>query len=180
MKGLVAALFSNADRQSAQRQAFTNRREVLVATPTQQQTKNSTMKTNQIHTATRFTGLVAALLLIGGAITTARAHGAKGGATLLMPPTAPVSTSEYKATPCSKCKSEWTTRAEVTTKGTTPVVAAVEKLLCNGCATKIETVGFGKAKYELATHKCTPCCSASASGVATTATEKTFVVGPVK
>lgn len=138
------------------------------------------MKTNHIHTTVRFTGLVAALLLIGGAVTTARAHGAKGGAALLMPPTAPVSTSEDKAMPCSKCQSEWTTRAEVTTKGTKPVVAVIEKLLCNGCVTKIETVGFGKAKYEVATHKCTACCTASASGVATKAMEKTFVVGPVK
>jgi hypothetical protein len=140
---------------------------VLVATPTQQQTKkDSSMKTNHINTTARFTGLVAALLLIGAA-TTASAHGAKGGAALLMPPTARVSTSEHNATVCSKCKSEWTTRAEVTTKGTKPVVAMVEKLLCSGCVTKIETVGFGKAKYELATHKCTPCCTASANALAT-------------
>lgn len=50
------------------------------------------MKSNHINTAARFTGLVAALLLLGGAASMARADvTAKGGATLLMRPTAPVS-----------------------------------------------------------------------------------------
>src|SRR5690349_14696229 len=144
------------------------------------------MTTNNI--TTRFTGLVAALLLLGGVAVTARADGAKGGATLLLPPSAPATTSDYKAMSCPKCKNEWVTRTEVTTKGTTPVTALVEKHLCNGCATTIATTGFGKAKTEVATHKCTSCgaevascCVTSKSGVAaTTGMEKTFEVAPVK
>ena len=146
------------------------------------------MKTNHINSTARFTGLVAALLFIGGAGSMARADGAKGGATLLMRPTAPVSTSEHTAMACPKCKTEWTTRAEVTTKGTTPVTASVGKHLCDGCATTIATSGFGKAKVEVASHKCTSCgsevascCVTSKSGVATKGMEKkSFEVAPVK
>jgi hypothetical protein len=106
-----------------------------------------------------------------------------------MRPTAPVSTSEYTPMACPKCKSEFVTRTEVTTKGTTPVTALVEKHLCNGCATTIATSGFGKAKVEVASHKCTGCGAASVAccntqkevGVATKGMEKkTFEIAPVK
>lgn len=146
------------------------------------------MQSNHINTAARFTGLIAALLLLGGVAGIARADGAKGGATLLMPPAPVAPPSDYKPMSCGMCKSEWTTRAEVTTKGTTPVTALVEKHLCSGCATKIETAGFGKAKHDVATHKCTSCgaelascCSTSKGGItATKGMEKTFEVAPVK
>ena len=147
------------------------------------------MKLNQINTAARFTGLVAALLVLGGAASIARADGAKGGATLLMRPTAPVSTTESTAMSCPKCKSEFVTRTEVTTKGTTPVTAVVEKHLCDGCATTIATSGFGKAKAEATSHKCTGCGAASVAccntqkeiGVATQGMEKkNLEIAPVK
>ncbi len=146
------------------------------------------MKSNHINTAARFTGLVAALLLLGGVAGIARADGAKGGATQLMRPAPVAPPSDYKPMSCGMCKSDWTTRAEVTTKGTAPVTALVEKHLCSGCATKIETVGHGKAKLDVATHKCTSCgaelascCSTSTSGVAATkGMDKPFEIAPVK
>ena len=147
------------------------------------------MRINHINSAARFTGLIAALLLLGGAANSVRADGAKGGAALLMRPTTPVSTTEYTAMSCPKCKSEFVTRTEVTTKGTTPVAAVVEKHLCDGCATTIATSGFGKAKTEVTSHKCTGCGAASVAccntqkeiGVATKGMDKkNFEIAPVK
>jgi len=138
----------------------------------------------------RFAGAIAAIVLLGGVSVTARADGAKGGATLLMRPPAPAPASEYTSMPCPKCTSEWVTRAEVTTKGTTPVVAKYEKHGCNGCSTTIATSGIGKAKTEVASHTCTGCGAASVSCCATTRKEsgvatkgmekKTFEIAPGK
>ena len=152
--------------------------------------KRNSMKI-RFNKAARITGLAAALFLLGSLAGEVRAADvtAKGGATQLMrPSTAPVA-SEYTAMSCPKCTSEWVTRTEVTTKGTTPVTATVEKHGCNGCATTIATSGFGKAKTEVTSHKCTgcgaesvACCNTKKSiDVATKGMEKkTFEIAPVK
>jgi len=141
--------------------------------------------------AARMTGLAAALLLLGILAGTVRGADvtAKGGATLLMRPAPPAPASERVAMSCPKCTSEWVTRTEVTTKGTTPVVATYEKHGCSGCATTIATSGFGKAKTEVTSHKCTgcgaesvACCNTKKSiDVATKGMEKkNFEIAPVK
>lgn len=148
------------------------------------------MKT-RITKAARITGLAAALFLLGslaGAVQGADVT-AKGGATLLMRPAAPAPASDTAAMSCPKCTSDWVTRTEVTTKGTTPVVTMYEKHGCNGCITTIATSGFGKAKTEVTSHKCTgcgaesvACCNTKKSiNVATKGMEKkTFEIAPVK
>ena len=150
--------------------------------------KKNSMKTRIIKAA-RITGLAAGLLLLGSLAGEVRADGAKGGATQLMRPSPAPAATEYTAMSCPKCTSEWVTRAEVTTKGTTPITATYERHGCNGCATTIATSGFGKAKTEVTSHKCSGCGAESVAccntkktiDVATKGMEKkTFEIAPVK
>lgn len=58
---------------------------------------------------------------------------------------------------CPKCKSTWTARVDYSARGAVKPKVWVEKHLCEGCETTISVVGHGKAKRDVASHKCTTC-----------------------
>jgi hypothetical protein len=147
---------------------------------TNQHTKEGkTMKTTQINKAARFAGLVIALVLFAGVASEAKAHEdypTKGGAKLLLRPNPASAPSDYKPMSCAKCKDEYVRRVDWSARGANKPTYLVAKHLCPGCDTTITTVGHGKAKQDVVTHKCTSCgadnltcCSTSKSG--TTATK---------
>ena len=118
------------------------------------------MKTNGINTVARFSGLFIALALFAGVAGEARAQetgSAKGGARLLMRPESPPSRSDFKPMACTKCKDEYVTRKDLSARGANKPDVTVTRHLCVGCETTIATQGYGKAKHEVATHKCTSC-----------------------
>ena len=95
---------------------------------------------------------------------------------------------------CPKCQDTWVAQADTNSKGlgartlmgqTTKLVA---QHLCPGCATAITVAGQGKAKYDVATHKCDSCgaanlaCCGTAKGsdTATKGMEKKIEVAPLK
>jgi heme A synthase len=128
------------------------------------------MKTTSINPIARLTGLTVIAVLLAFAAGEARAQekgSAKGGASLLMRPTAPVTTSDYKPMSCAKCKDEYVKRTDWTARGANKPVITVARHLCAGCETTIATEGFGKAKRDVATHKCTSCGAAESSCCAT-------------
>jgi hypothetical protein len=123
------------------------------------------MKTTSINKLARMSGIAIALALFTGVAGEVRAqNGSKGGATLLMTPSAPA--SDYKPMSCGKCKDELVTSKDMTARGANKPDVTVARHLCDGCKTTITTVGHGKGKHDVATHKCTAsgapsagCCS---------------------
>ena len=149
------------------------------------------MKNTSVKKIARFAGIAVAgaLFMFASSDLQGQEKGsAKGGASLLMKAIPPASGPAYVPMSCARCKSEFTRRAEVTTKGTRPNTYLVERHLCTGCDTTIATVGHGKAKRDVATHKCTSCgevnlacCNTRKSNaVATKGMEKTFEIAPLK
>ena len=99
----------------------------------------------------------------------------RGGAQQLLPATAPTGPSDYTPMSCAKCKSEWTTRIENTSRGVIKPRVLVERHLCTSCDTTITTVGRGKLAKDVAVHKCADCgadkvtcCSTRKGGAPTT------------
>lgn len=91
----------------------------------------------------------------------------KGGASLLTPKRAPSVEQNKPVMSCAKCTSDYYVGEVRAPKGSRPETVLIEKHRCEGCATRIETRGFGKAKTDVAVHTCSTCntktcCVASA------------------
>jgi hypothetical protein len=153
--------------------------------------KGKEMKTNGINPVARFSGLFIALALFAGVAGEVRAQetgSAKGGARLLMRPESLPSRSDYKPMACGKCKNDYVTRKDWSARGANKPNVIVTRHLCVGCETTIATQGHGKAKHEVATHKCTSCgaetlaCCATKKGseTVTKGMEKKFEIAPLK
>ena len=145
--------------------------------------KGKNMKTNRINTLARLCGLTIALAMLGGATGTLRAGEiatAKGGASKqleltglsLTPKSEP---SNYKPMSCGNCKDEYVSRVDLSARGAHKPTIRVAKHLCGSCANEWVVTGHGKAKRDVATHKCTSCdaesvacCSTSKNSVAAT------------
>jgi len=153
--------------------------------------KGKEMKANRINTAARMTGLVIALALFAGVAGEVRAQ-EKGATRLLrlsgtlVEPKA--GASDYKPMSCAKCKDEYITRTDWSTRGANKPDILVARHLCGGCDTATATVGRGKQAHDVATHKCTSCGAETLAGCSTkggseTATngmEKKFEIAPIK
>lgn len=157
------------------------------------------MKANHINTVARFSGLFIALALFAGVAGEARAQ-EKGATTLLrlsgklVEPKA--GAGDYKPMSCAKCTATVVAVTDLDSRGLgartlmargTPT-RLVPKHLCDGCGVEWSTVGVGKAKHDVATHKCTSCgaeslacCSIKkGSETATKGMEKNFEIAPLK
>ena len=118
------------------------------------------MKTLRINRLAQLTGFA-----IGAAVVFAMAgeikadeFAFKGGAQKLMyPPAVIVTPSNAKVMECPKCTTELVERAVVAFKATAPKTEFVARHLCNACETTISVEGQGKAKRDVATHKCSSC-----------------------
>jgi hypothetical protein len=153
------------------------------------------MKTRHLNTMARLAALTIASALFGisSSVTAEDIPTAKGGATKLLEfnGRAVVSQSEASKSqpmPCAKCKDEAVQRVDWTARGANKPTILVSKHLCEGCATTLSTVGFGKGKQQVATHKCTSCgaenlaCCNTKKGslAATKGMEKKLEVAPLK
>ena len=87
----------------------------------------------------------------------------KGGASALMPKRA-ASVERNKSMNCAKCTSDFYTAEVRAPKGSRPETVIIEKHRCEGCATRIETRGFGKAKNDVAVHTCSTCGTKTCCG----------------
>jgi hypothetical protein len=134
------------------------------------------MKTSQMNKLARMTGLAVGMALLATMAGEIKADGLifKGGAQKLMnPPVATVIPSDAKLMACPKCTTELVERSIVATKATAPKTQLVARHLCNACETTIAVEGHGKAKHDVATHKCTSCgaetlaCCSTKTGNAT-------------
>jgi len=122
------------------------------------------MKTVSTIKLARVTGIAIAVALFAVLASEVKAEIAfKGGASQLTGRTATV-TSSYKPMNCAKCNDQFVTRKDVTARGANKPDVTVARHLCAGCDTTMATVGQGKAKHEVTTHKCASgapgCCSA--------------------
>lgn len=156
--------------------------------------KEAIMNMLGIKMAARVTGLMTALILIAGGVTGIQAQqGAKGGATKLLElsgrATAPVKqVSDYQPMRCPKCVNEVVERVDRSARGANKPVVLFAKHLCEGCNTTLTVEGHGKAKQNVAIHKCTSCgaetvacCNTRKSTeVATKGMDKKFEVAPLK
>jgi len=130
------------------------------------------MKT-KITTIGRIVGFAIAVVLFAGVTATGNAQekgSAKGGATRLMQlnapkAAAPVTTPDYKPTPCAHCQDTVITVRDTDTRGAgarTLVSAGaptktIARHLCNACGNEWVVSGHGKATTFLAVHKCASC-----------------------
>jgi len=143
-----------------------------------------TLRINRINKLAQMTGLAlgaAMLVALAGEIK-AEELVFKGGAQKLMnPPSAAVVTPATAMMSCPKCTSEFVERSIVATKATAPKVQLVARHLCNSCETTISVEGHGKAKHDVATHKCSSCGADSlACCTGKKGTETKFEVAPMK
>ncbi len=149
------------------------------------------MKTTSINTVARMTGLVITLAMFAGLAGQVGAQ--EKGATRLLRLSGTLvgpraEASEYKPMSCAKCKEEYFTRNDWSARGANKPDILVARHLCAGCETTTATEGHGKAKRDVATHKCTSCgaetlaCCAIKKGgdTATRGMEKKFEIAPLK
>jgi len=136
----------------------------------QKQKKDPKMKTASTNKLVRVSGIALALALFAAVAGEGKGQTFKGGASLLMKPSVPAS-SDYKPMSCGNCKDEFVTRKDSTARGANKPDVTVARHLCSGCDTTIATVGHGKSKQEVTTHKCTMsgaaipgCCSTKKGG----------------
>ena len=94
--------------------------------------------------------------------------------------------SDSGTMPCAKCKDEYVKRIDWAARGATKPAILVVKHLCDSCETTFSVEGVGKAKHDVATHKCSTygaenlaCCS-TGSSVATKGMERRFDLAPIK
>lgn len=90
--------------------------------------------------------------------------GAKGGAQKLMmqPVTAATPSASHATMSCSSCQDKLVSN-DVSSKPSVKEIRTTSLHDCGGCGTSITTVGFGKAKADVANHSCsfaaaTSCC----------------------
>ena len=120
------------------------------------------MKTSYISKLAVTVGLTLGVALLASLATRISAGEFKGGAQKLMPPASvTVIPSASKVVACPKCTTELVERSIVQMKATGPKTEFVGRHLCNGCETTIAVEGFGKARQDVATHKCNSCGVAS-------------------
>lgn len=159
------------------------------------------MKTNRFNRLARLTGLTIAIALFTGVAIDATAQ-EKGATTLLRlngklvePKSGP---GDYKPMSCAKCTDGAVYVADLNsrglgartlmTSGKALPTKPVAKHLCDGCGVEWRVEGTGKAKHDVAVHKCTSCgsealacCSTHKSDdTATKGMEKKFEVAPLK
>jgi hypothetical protein len=130
------------------------------------------MKTNQINTPARLTGMIIALALFAnlGGIANAQDRGsAKGGAGQLM--SKPIRTvddiaalqpGDMMVMSCPKCKNITVSYVEPTFKAMEPKEKTKTQHTCPGCNTTITVEGHGKAKHDVVKHVCMTCGSKEA------------------
>ena len=148
------------------------------------------MKTTYINTVARTTGLVITLAMFAGIAGQVGAQ-EKGATRLLrlsgtlVEPKAEA--SEYKPMACAKCKEDYFTRNGWSARGANKHDVLVARHLCPGCQTSIATEGHGKAKYDVANHKCTSCgvetlacCSSKEGQRDSKGMKKKFEIAPLK
>jgi hypothetical protein len=83
---------------------------------------------------------------------------ARGGATDLIPATAPATAvTDAVVMACPKCKSEWLVKTDRFARGVTKPTYSTEKHLCAKCSTELTLVGTGKQAKNIPTHLCTAC-----------------------
>lgn len=129
------------------------------------------MKTTSIN-STRLAGFVLGLALLATTIGAASAADQiKGGERQLnllgIKTKAVPDANTYTPMSCAKCKDEYSKRVDWSARGINKPSVLVVKHLCAGCETTVATVGHGKAKRDVATHKCTSCGAAESSCCAT-------------
>jgi hypothetical protein len=118
------------------------------------------MKTLEINKLAGMAGLALGMALVASMAGEIRADEIifKGGVQKLMnAPLATVFPSDSKPMACPKCTTELVERSIVATKATAPNSQLVARHLCNSCETIIRVEGYGKAKHDVATHKCGTC-----------------------
>lgn len=151
------------------------------------------MKANSITGLVSTAAVAIALAIFGSAVNTKaqEAGTAKGGGTKLlqlsggsvMPKAAP---TESKAMSCSKCVNDIIHVRDTDSRGGaralmagSPLTKSVARHGCADCRTEWSIVGHGKAKVDVAAHK----CSVTTDGLAgcnTSTKAKKFEVAPIK
>jgi hypothetical protein len=130
--------------------------------------KTRSMKTRTIITTNRGLALGAGCALALFAFTELQAVDIEKGATRLMQMGRPAPVpekSDYKPLSCEKCKDVVTQVPDWSAKGGQILMAvnrptkAVVQHQCQGCSTKLEVVGHGNGKRQVAKHTCTSCGS---------------------
>jgi hypothetical protein len=127
------------------------------------------MKTSLIKKLTRLPELTAAIAIISAlVVATAAAEipTGKGLAQLLTKPTPTVSGTAAPTSSCSSCQDVYVAHSDTTVRGVNKVQLRTARHLCQGCSTTLTSSGAGKAKLEVANHKCamivaqqvTSCC----------------------
>jgi len=159
------------------------------------------MKTNRNNSLARVTGLVLTVGLLAGFAGGVGAQ-EKGATTLLRLNgrlVEPKSTAaDYKPMSCGKCTdavvkvrdldSRGLGARTLLTRGNEVPTKLVAKHLCDGCGVEWRSEGVGKAKHDVAVHKCTSCgavslaCCSTKKGddTATKGMEKKFEIAPLK
>ena|SRR5947209_3631352 len=115
------------------------------------------MKLTKLNKMARTCGLTATLILMGASIVTITATDiptGKGAAKFLMKPAAPSAASVPASMTCAKCVDVYTTTRDLSARGANKPNTFVARHGCGGCSTLITTVGFGKAKQNVALHTC--------------------------
>jgi hypothetical protein len=124
-----------------------------------------TTLTPKLATVAAFTVALSLFTLAPLAVTAQEQGSAKGGATLLMKPAIPFSTTDYKPMACANCKDTVVAIPDTDFKGAgaraqlsggTPTINVV-KHLCTACSNDWVVKGHGKAKAEVPVHKCATC-----------------------
>ena len=81
----------------------------------------------------------------------------KGGASALIRVPAVKSEARVAAMKCATCKSEFVRVKVPTFKGSTAVFSTFERHACGSCGNTWTTTGHGKAKINVAVHRCGSC-----------------------
>ncbi len=117
------------------------------------------MKTSHLNKLTRITGLAvgAAFMLAIASQVKSEEPIFKGGAQKLMSAPSATTLPSAKAMACPKCVTVFVNSAAVEMKASAPKTQLVARHLCKTCETTITTVGHGKGKHDVATHKCDSC-----------------------
>ncbi|HVV71366.1 MAG TPA: hypothetical protein VHI52_07690 [Verrucomicrobiae bacterium] len=135
------------------------------------------MKKSLLNTLVRLPELAAAFAIIIsliGVTAAAEVPSGKGLARLLTKPATTTAANASRPTNCSTCTDVYVQKPDAAARGANRVQAAVIRHGCGGCSTTIASLGVGKAKRDVATHRCsvssakaeTSCCGTqSASGM---------------
>jgi hypothetical protein len=174
-------------------------RRKIVKEKTNNKKERFKMKTKRNNTMARLTGITIGLALFAGVAGVANAQfkPAADDGTYASPKlrqqlddqtawrnTAPAAAASMA---CPRCKDEYYGQIDRTARGANKPLVFVARHLCGGCETTIAVEGTGKARHDVAIHKCNSCgvaslacCSTKKSGEATKGMEMKFEVAPLK